>query len=87
MSAGKGSADTRTPNRAAREAAWERIWGKAPEARIRNTGEGRRDTGYGIQDAGEESFRVSEGGADGVSEDRKEEKKDGDFSQRHRGTE
>ena len=60
MSAGKGSADTRTPNRAARETAWERIWGK---------------------------FRQSEEGADGVSEDRKEEKKYGDFSQGHRGTE
>ena len=34
MSAGKGSADSRTPTRAAREAGWERIWGKAPEARI-----------------------------------------------------
>jgi hypothetical protein len=43
MSAGKGAADTRTPNRAAREAAWDRIWGKAPEARIRDTGEGIKE--------------------------------------------
>jgi hypothetical protein len=40
MSAGKGSADTRTPDRKAREEAWERIWGKAPEARIRDTEDG-----------------------------------------------
>ena len=48
MSAGKGSADSRTPNRQAREAGWERIWGKAPEARI---GDMRQrsclDMGYG----------------------------------------
>jgi hypothetical protein len=32
MSAGKGSADSRTPNRQAREEGWERIWGKKKES-------------------------------------------------------